>query len=489
MSDAVRPAFAWNAAGHAIRQGLTIALLMVQARLLSPADFGLLALALVAIGLGDLGAQVGMPAAIIHRRDLDPRHLSSAFWLCAATGVAFTLGLALAAPAIARVFDEPRLAPVLAVSAVNVLIAAISAVPNALRIRDLRFDVVMVQETTALAVAGAVGTLLAWHGFGVWSLVAQTTVATAIACGMSWRMTAWRPSSRFEWRAAGELARVATPTLGTNLVHYASRHVADILVGRFLGAAALGLYSRAFAIMLVPLANVSAVLTRVLFPSLARLGDDRARAAALFLAVMRAAAMLIFPMMLGLFVTVDAFVLTVFGPKWTELIPLLRILVLVGMLQSIAALAGSLFLSQGRTDVHLRLSLVLAANVVVAVVIGLRWGMLGVAAGYAAAATLNVVPVLWVGGRLVGLSLATMARALAPTLAVSLAMAALVWALGLAVPVGWPAPTRLALQVGVGVTTYVALLAAVQPSALREAWQWLAAAASGRAGADAARQV
>lgn len=474
VRDAVLPAFAWNAAGHALRQTLSMAFLVIQARVLSPADFGLVALAAVAIGLGDLAAQLGMPAAIVHRRDLEPRHLSSAFWLCAALGVGVTVALALGAPAIARLVAEPRLAPVLAASSVTVLLAALSAVPNALRVRDLKFDAVTIQETSAMAIGGLVGTLLAWRGFGVWSLVGQSIATTTTAAAISWRLTSWRPAARFDGRAARELARFGIATLATNLVHHVSRHGPDLLVGRFLGATALGLYSRAYAIMLLPLVNVSAVLTRVLFPSLARMREDPVRVAALFLGVMRGTATVTVPMMLGLLVTVEPFVLTVFGPTWAELIPILRFLVPAGILYAIAALAGSLFLSQGRADVHVKLSVITTAHVLVAVATGLSWGLVGVAACSAVAVAINAVAVLGVGGRLVGLRLSGMARTIAPALAAGAVMAVLVWLLGLGLPGETSPLARLAGQVTAGLVIYIALVGLTQGRALRDAWRLLA---------------
>ena len=134
------PAFAWNAGGHLLRQGLNLGFVMVQARFLSPKDFGLVALAATAIGFADLAGQMGLASAIIHRREIDSGHLSSAFWLSLAMGIVMTIVFLIGAPVVARFFSEPLLVPILTILTVNALASATTTVPNAMAGRGPRPD-------------------------------------------------------------------------------------------------------------------------------------------------------------------------------------------------------------------------------------------------------------------------------------------------------------------------------------------------------------
>jgi PST family polysaccharide transporter len=273
-----------------------------------------------------------------------------------------------------------------------------------------------------------------------------------------WSLSRWRPSLVFKWHAIKDLLGFSTNLLGTQLLNYWVRNLDYLLIGRLIGPQPLGVYKNAYQVMLFPLTNVSRVISKVMFPALSMIQQEKSRVRSIYLQMTRVIALVTFPMMAGLFVTVEPFVFTVFGSKWAGMIPLLRVFCITGMMQSIGTLNGNLYLSQGRADLQLRVSLFVKVTAVLGIVIGLHWGVLGVALGYAVASLINSYPAFHYAGRLVNLTYWRLWRNLSGVLGCSLAMAAAVWALGAVMPDAWPHWLCLSTLVVFGAIVYLMLI-------------------------------
>jgi PST family polysaccharide transporter len=206
----------------------------------------------------------------------------------------------------------------------------------------------------------------------------------------------------------------------------------------------------------------------VLFPSLSEIRGEPARTRSLFLRALDAVALVSFPLNLGLVAVMDLAVPVVLGAAWTPMVPLARIFCAVGLVQSLAVLNGSLYLSQGRTDLQLRWGLLFRSVAIAAIVVGLRWGVLGVACGYALATLATWYPNTRIATGLVGLHVRSIVRRLAPVLACAGGMAVAVWALGRALEPHAPPALRLAAQLAAGPLLYVGLLTLVRVRAAAE---------------------
>ena len=299
---------------------------------------------------------------------------------------------------------------------------------------------------------------MAYWGFGVWSLAVHSVIGSIATVLFLWNLSNWRPDFTFSWGAVKDLLGFSTNLLGTQILNYWVRNIDNLLIGRFLGTSALGLYSRAYSIMLYPLVNVSRVISRVMFPALSIIRDEKDRVKNLYLRMTRVIAMITFPLMAGLFVTAEPLVLTLLGDRWTDIIPLLKIFTVLGALQSIGTLNGNLYLSQGRADLQFRVSLFLKANVIFAIVIGLRWGIIGVATCYAMASVINSYPAFYFAGRLVNITYFERWKHLFSALSCSAAMAVIVWTVGTLLPTYWPHWLYLTVQVPFGIIIYFCLI-------------------------------
>jgi len=413
----------------------------------------MLGMATFFVGIGQLLSDFGIGAAIMHARTADRRVLSSCFWLNVAVASTLAAAVVLAAPLIGTFYHRPDLAPVVAILSFSLVLSGLLVVPSTLLVRDLRFAAYTSAQIIGSLVGAIAASGLAFAGFGVWSLVAQPLCGTAtvlVACSVSAR---WYPRFEYSWAAVRPLVRFSSALLGTNLVGYVNRNADSVLIGRVLGAGALGFYAMAIQLMLYPLQQVSSVFVRVLLPTLMQLQDDVSRLRAAYLKTVACIALVTFPIMGGLFAVADDFVYVVFGSAWTEMTPVVKVLAWVGMLQSVGTTVGTIYLSTGNPAVALRVTLIGAPVLISGMAAGLPWGILGVAIGYAAASFSFFYYSLATALRLIHVTLADFHEGLVRPLGATIAMVGVVVLANILMQ-GTEPSHRLAIGVSLGVVVY-----------------------------------
>jgi O-antigen/teichoic acid export membrane protein len=456
----------FSQAGRVIAQLLGMVIL---ARLLSPSDFGVVAMAWLVTGFAAIFRDFGTVRAVIQRRELPSALLDSVFWLNVGFGLAVAILIALLAPVIAVAMREPQLTGVLWLLALAFPIGSLGLVQQGLLERASRFRSVALIECCATFAGLATGVLAALGGWGVYSLVSQAIVVWIVVTAGLWAASTWRPAWRCSLALIREIAGFSGNLAGSHIFNYFARNMDTVLIGRFLGATELGYYNLAYRLMMWPLQNISWVAGRAFFPALSRLQDDKPR---LRLAYVRAAAAVFLataPLTLGLFVLREPFVLAVMGERWLKVADLFFWLAPASMLQSVGATVGLLYVSTGRTDLMFKFGVFFGVAVVCGTVVGLQWGVEGVAAAYCATALILFWPRLAVPFRLVGLSVPAFLRRLAPTFFVALLMALLIAAAAehsaALVHAQW---ARLVLLAALGAALYVAVSMFVQRPLLKD---------------------
>jgi O-antigen/teichoic acid export membrane protein len=412
----------WNFGSQALQQAAQLVVIAVLARLLSPADFGLVGMATVVIGFLNLFKDLGTSAAVIQDTQITDELLSTVFWANGALGVLGTAALALAAPWVALYYHEPRVTAVLRTLALGFVVSALTILQQALFERKLAFRVLATVEVAAVMCGALVGIGSALAGAGVWSLVAQSLTTVVVVSVILWNVSDWRPGFVFHWSEIRRITSYSLHLSGFNVLNYFCRNADYLLIGRFLGATSLGIYTLAYRIMLYPLQTITTVIGRVMFPVYSRMQDDDARFRSAYLRSIGLIALVTFPMMIGLWAVAGPFVQATFGAKWAPAILLIKILAPVGMAQSIGATVGAIYQAKGRTDVLFRWGLVSGLIVVAAFGVGLRWGIVGVATAYAIAAVVLVTPCFAIPFRFVGLQLKDLVPILYRPLASALIM-------------------------------------------------------------------
>ncbi|MEN9574425.1 MAG: hypothetical protein RL514_2280 [Verrucomicrobiota bacterium] len=352
------------------------------ARLLTPADYGLLGMVMVTTGLVGVLADLGLSAAVVQKQDLSQRELSGIFWF--GLVVAGLVGGVIAAvsPWAAALYGQPKVVPLMCVVALSFPIMALGAVQGALVQKAMRFRAATVVHLVATLTAGLLALAAAWAGWQVWALVVQSLVTAALGVVGVWRICDWRPDWTFARRDLARIWDFSLNLMGFQLVNYFARKADSFLIGRFLGAGALGFYTLAYTLMLYPISNFISVAQGVMMPALAQVQSEPARAAGAYIRACGYLAFLILPAMVGLALVAPEAVLLVYGPQWAETGQVLQILAWVGTFQPFVSLVGALFVARGLTRLFFWWGMGASAVTVLGFVVGLKWGIIGVASAY-----------------------------------------------------------------------------------------------------------
>lgn len=444
----------WSSLSQFGRQGAQILTIVVLARLLSPSDFGLVSMAMVVVGFIALFNDLGTSAAVIQRGDVPERFLSSIFWVNAAFGLLATAAVFILSPLAAGFYGEPQVTPVLRLLSVAFLISGMGVLQKALLERELAFQKLARVELAAVLAGCGVGIGAALLGAGAWSLVFQWLVTVSLTTVLLWVANPWRPGRTFGWAEVRSASGYSLNLTGFNVFNYFARNADYILIGKFLGTQELGYYTLAYRLFLYPLQNISAVVGRVVFPVFSRMEGDDARFRQAYLDVSGAIALVTFPVTLGLVAVSGLLIPVAFGDGWQPVIALLVILAPVGLIQSVSTTVGVIYQAKGRTDLLLYWGVAAGTLIVLSFVIGLQWGIVGVAAAYACISILLAYPSFAVPFRLLGLRVSDLLAVLWRPLMCSLLMFGLVIGSRFVLPPGLPGSLALGVQVATGVIIY-----------------------------------
>jgi O-antigen/teichoic acid export membrane protein len=378
----IRSGVAWKAGSQITLQLSRMVVALVLARMLAPHDWGLAAMVLVFSSFVVVFTDNALGTALIQRRELVHGDRSTVFWVSVGAGAILTVaGIALARP-IAHFYGEPDVVPLFVAASVGFFVSSLGTTHMALLIREMRFRSLELRQIAATVVGATLGISLAVGGFGAWAIVGQMLAEIVVSTVVLWVVTPWRPSVTFSTASLRRLGAFAGNVFGENLCYQAGRSFAGVLVGRLLGAAALGTYTLATTVILIPFSRLAAPLQQVFFPAFSRIREDRVRIAQIWLRATRLLGSVALPALVGLIVVAPEFVHAVLGDQWDEAIPVIRILAVVGIVQALHTLNVEVLLALGKAGVLFRLTLLWALATAAAIAVGSRWGIVGVAAGY-----------------------------------------------------------------------------------------------------------
>lgn len=372
----------WAFTSQIGKQGSQFIITAILARLLSPSDFGLLGMATVFTGFATIFSDLGVSGALVQKQDTDERHLSSAFWLNIITGLILTVLFIVTSGLIAKFYNMPELKMILVVMSFNYILASFTIIQQTILTKEMDFKKLTIRDIIAVICGGIVGIILAYKGFGVWSLVYQLLASTIVNGILLWILSKWRPKFIFSISAIKDIAHFSTNFTGFSLINYVARNVDYLLIGRFLGAEALGFYTLAYNLMLFPLFSVSWVIHKVMFPALSKIQHDLERVRRVYTDMVKTISLVTFPMMFMLFAIAPEFIRVIFGQKWEASVKVIQILCVCGLIQSIGTTVGTIYQSQGKVWLQFRMALINTALSIFFIYTGLRWGIIGVAACY-----------------------------------------------------------------------------------------------------------
>jgi PST family polysaccharide transporter len=441
-------------ANFALRAGS----LMVLARLLDPKDFGLVGMVTAFTGILGMFRDFGLSSAAIQRTDVTEEQLSTLFWINLAVGAALGVLAIGAAPTIAVFYHEPRLFGVTAVLAGGFLFNAAGVQHGALLQRHMRFTALAIINTVALIVSTAVAIGGAMAGYGYWSLVAMTVTLPLVNTIGCWMVSGWVPGSPRRHSGIRSIMRFGGGITLYGLISYLGNNFEKILLGRFWGVEAIGLYGRAYQIILIPIENLNFAAGEVAFSALSRVQNEAARLKNYFLKGYSLVLALTVPITIGCALFAKDIIWILLGPKWNAAAPIFRLLAPTILVFAIANPLSWLLCSIGRVAQLLKMSLVITPLMIAGYFVGLPYGPKGVACAYSVLMVLWILPAIVWAVRGTGISLCDVLLTVRGPL-LSGAVAAM-FAFGVryfCAPLLSPVP-RLALEVLVMVTVYLGML-------------------------------
>lgn len=438
------------AGGQQVTQVLFTILL---ARLLTTADFGLVAMAFLVTRFVQAISQMQVGAAVIQDQDVTEAQVSALFLLNLGISAVMSLGCCIAAPLAADVFNEPRVVPIVAVLSWSLLLSSLSF-PTVLLRKRMEFGAYSAHELYSMLAGNLLAVAAAFAGMGVWSLVVRLLVQRLVFAASIWRITRWRPV-RPSFAGTGKHVRFGLHLLGSNIFYFGSQYLAPILIGRYAGADVLGCFWVAFNLAIVPAQQVQGVFATVLMPAFARFQGDPPAFRRKAYVSMFALGLVYIPAMLGLAAVAGPFVLFAYGEKWAPAAGFLTLLAGAGLVKGLEHLLRCVILAAGRSAAIVRITAIETGSMLLFLAVGGGLGgTSGLVIAYVASAFVSGVFTLREAHAAVG-GEPVLLRAIGRSLLAAGAMAAVVAAVAAVAP--WRSGVTLLTQILVGVALYLFL--------------------------------
>jgi teichuronic acid exporter len=456
----------WTAASKFIVQGFAWLVTLLVMRLLSPADYGLLAMAAVVVSICSTVAELGIGASIVQARTLPKDELAGVAGLAVLLHLGVGVLVAASAPLVAWAFGEPRLTLITQALSLQFVVSAVSAVPQAMMARALRFKKIAWVDLAGGLTTSGTTLALALLDQGVWSIVfgnlagSVTRAALLLVLGENVRPTfrLGRLKSHLRYGGVVTLTRI-----GWDLIWQSD----IVIAARFLSPGAIGVYSVALHLATLPMQKVMSVVNQVAFSALARLQDDPSRMRDGLLRSFQLATVTTVPLLWGLSSCAPEFVRVVLGPKWEAAILPLQVISVVIPLRLISSLMATGVMAIGKAELYLHTMLVGAVVFPCSFLVGVQWGLNGLAIAWPLAWLLNFsLAFRRIGGAL-SLNLGHIANAVRTPVLAGIPMVAMI-SLSRSVAADLSDIARLPLLIAVGAATYVVLVYVLQPSILQE---------------------
>jgi PST family polysaccharide transporter len=418
-----------------LKQLLWITGTIVLARLLTPEDTGLIAMVLAITSCIEIFSDMGLSAATVQRERINQAQVSALFWINSVLGIGLMLLTAALAPLIAWFYAEPRLVWVTVAVGSGFLFSGLTIQHRALLRRQMRFRALAVTDVIVVGAGTGIGIVAALAGTGYWALVLSQIAAVPIDVLLIWSICRWRPSRPALAEDVRGMVVFGSNLTGYRLLTYVMRNVDNVLIGWLYGPLQLGLYSKAYNLLLIPLQRVTFPLAAVSQPALSRLTDSPEQYRAAFVNIASKVGLLTMPLMALLIGTSDWLVLVVLGPQWVEASRMFAWLGISGLLEPLTIMTVWLFMTQGRVGEQFRWGIIASTLTIAAIVAGLPWGPVGVAAAYGIVGSCVRAPLLfWYVGRKGPVRVSDLYSILAPLILVAGLVLAAVVALRLSLP-------------------------------------------------------
>ena len=413
----------WSAVERFSLQGVQFVFSIIMARILAPADYGVVALLLVFLQISQIFIDCGFTNSLIQKNDRDDSDYSTVFYFNIVISFLFYIILFICAPYISNFYDLKILSPILRISAITLVINSLCTVHKTRFTIEINFKSQSKISLLAATVSGIVGIILAYNGSGVWSLVYQSIVNSIITTFLYYYFSRWYPCKRFSLFSFKKLFSFGSNLMLSSLLHRIYYNLYSLVIGKQFSPADLGYFNKAEQLAIFPSNNINSIISRVAFPILSKIQDDNTRLASAYRQYIKYTSLIIFPLMTGLAALADPVIEIMLTDKWINAVPLLQILCLDWMFDHICLINANVLYVKGRSDIVLKLEIIKKSIATLILFLSIPFGIIGICWGkvlYSLIATyLNTIYTR----KFIGLSFTTQMKDIIPILCISLFMA------------------------------------------------------------------
>lgn len=364
---------------------------IILARLLLPEDFGIVAMVMVFFEVSSTFIESGFYTALVREKSISENDKSTTFIFNLITAVLLYILLFFLAPSIALWFGEPILVPIIRIMGLNLIIFSFSIIQRAKLTHQIDFKTQTKVRFFAVIISGGVAVIMAYSGFGVWSLVAKIGLMAFLDTLFLWIMSPWKPNWVFNPESFKRLFGFGSKILLSSLLDRFYQQIYKLLIGKFFSSAMLGFYTQASNFSNIVVSTLFRTLDKITYPILSKLQEDKARLKSGFRKVVKMSSFFIIPAMVLLAVLAKPVIVFLIGEKWLPAVPFLQLLCLSGVTLHLSQINLNVLLVLGRSDLSLKLEVFKKINITIAILIGIRFGVFGLIIGEVISSYLNLI--------------------------------------------------------------------------------------------------
>ena len=379
LSQQAKSGASWLAISQIIQPAWEFVVGIVLARILTPKDFGIVAMGVIFFSLATAISNMGISNVLIQKEKLEQIYIDTSQTIAALSGVIIYFVLVLLSYFVNTFFKEPLAAEVLRVFSLNFMINGITMIPAALMTKEMRFRAISLIDILSSVIYGCSALFIAYLGYGLWSLVHSVILAALFRCVASCIVASYVP--KFGWNnvAAAHIIKFGGGLTLASVLNYAARNIDFFIIGKFLGATQLGLYKRAYDLAVIPKEKVGDSLSRILFPFICKIRDDKAWTKSAFLKTDKMIGLICIPILLFMIFAASDIVVVLYGERWIKSIPPFRLMALGGIFYSLCCSYGPILLAYGYTSNYLKIQAMYAFTLLIVTLVGVKFGIEGVA--------------------------------------------------------------------------------------------------------------
>lgn len=405
LKNKVKKSLIWSFADQFFSQLIFLGFNIYLARMLSPEIFGIVALVTIFTNFATTFIDFGFGSALIHKQETDNDDFSTVFWFNLSVGLFLFIVFYLIAPILASFYDNHELKAITRVISIGFIFVSLSSIQSILLIKTLNFKKKIIINWVSILIGYFIAIALVWKGYGVWAIVIMNLSVIFFNTVAYWTTSKWRPKFVFRKSRLKALSSFGLNSMGDSSINYWARNYDNFIIGKVLGSSDLGIYTRAYSLMMLPLKNLTAVFTKVLFPAFSKIQDDIDLIQKNYLKVILLIASVSFPLMIGLSLVSKEFVLLFFGDNWVKMIPVLKLLSILGAVQSLVSLNGLIYNSLGKPHIAFRVTIFVNIILILTFTIGVKYGLLGITWSYFIVGTLISFPIYHIALKQIKLNL------------------------------------------------------------------------------------